>query len=475
MSSTYKFWIDGEWRASAEKVAVLNRYTGETFAEVHWAAPADVEQAIAAAARAFDQTRRLATYERAEILLKIAQGISLRQEELAQTMAIEAGKPLKAARQEVERAIFTFTDGAEETKRIEREYMPLDLAAHSRGRFALVKRFPLGPITGITPFNFPLNLVAHKVAPAMASGNSLILKPAPQTPVTALKLAEIIAEAGYPKGGVNVVPCSVEVAQSLITDGRIRMITFTGSVSAGWGIKAKAGKKRVALELGGNAGCVVHSDADLEFAATRTVAGGFSYAGQSCISVQRVYVHRSVYDAFLNLLLPKVQALRVGDPLDENTDVGPMIDEAAAQRAESWVREAVQGGAEVLAGGERSGAVMQPTVLVKVRPEMKVSCQEVFAPIVTVEPYDDFKQAIDRVNDSEFGLQAGVFTRDLGRVFWTYEQLDVGGLIINDVPTYRIDHMPYGGVKASGLGREGVKYAIREMTDYKVLVVNLET
>jgi glyceraldehyde-3-phosphate dehydrogenase (NADP+) len=474
MAATYKFLIDGEWRTSPEKVAVPNRYSGDAIGYVYWGTAEDIEAAISAASKAFEATRRLATYERAEILAKIARTISERKEELARTMAAEAGKPIKAARQEVERAIFTFTDAGEETKRIEREYLPLDLLASSRGRFALVKRFPIGPITGITPFNFPLNLVAHKVAPVIASGNTLILKPAPQTPITALKLGEIITEAGYPKGGVNIVPCSVEVAQPLITDERIKMITFTGSVAAGWGIKAKSGRKRVALELGGNAGCVVHNDADLDFAAARTAVGGFSYAGQTCISVQRVYVHRDVYDDFLHILLPKVRALKVGDPLDEETDVGPMIDEAAAQRAESWVREAVGDGAQVLIGGGRSGPMMQPTVLVNVKPTMKVSCEEIFAPVITVEPYDDFKDAIARVNDSQFGLQAGIFTRDVQRIFWAYEELDVGGVMVNDVPTYRIDHMPYGGVKASGLGREGVKYAIREMTEQKVLVVNLE-
>lgn len=473
MPTPYKFLINGEWRTSAETVEVRNPYNDEVVAEVHWAAPKDVEEAISAAEKAFGRTRRLATYERAEALERIARGIAQRKEELSRTIALEAGKPIKTARQEVERAIFTFTDGCEESKRIEREYLPLDLAAHSANRFALVKRFPIGPITGITPFNFPINLVAHKIAPAMASGNTLILKPAPQTPLSALKLGEIISETSYPAGGVNIVPCSVETAQPLITDDRIKMVTFTGSVAAGWGIKAKAGKKRVALELGGNAGCIVHDDADLEFAAARTTVGGFSYAGQSCISVQRVYAHSRIHDEFLHLLLEKVAKLKVGDPLDEDTDVGPMISVEAAQRAESWVGEAVDQGAQVLTGGQREGALMQPTVLVKVRPEMRVSCQEVFAPVVTVEPYDDFGDALARVNDSEFGLQAGVFTRDLQRIFTAYEDLEVGGVIINDVPTYRIDHMPYGGTKASGLGREGVEYAVREMTDYKVLVVNL--
>jgi acyl-CoA reductase-like NAD-dependent aldehyde dehydrogenase len=388
-------------------------------------------------------------------------------------MAQEAGKPIKASRTEVDRAIFTFTVAAEESTRIYGEYLPLDWQEFTAGRWGIVRRFPLGPIAGITPFNFPLNLVAHKVAPAIAAGCSMIIKPAPQTPLTALLLAEVVQAAGWPDGALNVLPLSNEDAGLLVADDRLKMISFTGSAAVGWQIKKNAGKKKVILELGGNAGVIVHSDADLAYAAERCVAGGFNYAGQTCISVQRILVERSVSGKFIDLLLDGVKKLKIGDPLDESCDLGPLIRESDAIRASDWIQEAVRGGARLLCGGQRKGPMLEPTVLTGTRSEMKVNCQEIFAPVVTVEPYDTFEEAIKQINNSPYGLQTGIFTRDVKLLFNAYEELEVGSVIAGDTPSFRIDHMPYGGVKESGLGREGLRYAIEEMTEPKLLVMNL--
>jgi glyceraldehyde-3-phosphate dehydrogenase (NADP+) len=388
-------------------------------------------------------------------------------------MALEAGKPIKTARAEVERAVFTFAVAAEEATRIGGEWLPLDWQASTAGRAAIVRRFSLGPILAITPFNFPLNLVAHKVAPAIAAGCTIVLKPAPQTPFCALLLAEIVEGAGWPAGALNVLPLAIPEAERLVTDDRLKLLTFTGSGAVGWALKQKAGKKKVALELGGNAGVVVHSDYDVDYAAARCVVGGFSYAGQSCISVQRIFVQRSVEQQFLAKLVDGVKKLKIGDPLDEATDVGPMISEDAALRADAWVKEAIAGGAKALTGAVRHGPLFEPTVLAHTRADMKVNCQEVFAPVVVVEPYYDFADAIRRVNESPYGLQAGVFTRDAKLLFTAFEELEVGGVIAGDMSSFRIDHMPYGGVKESGIGREGLRYAIEEMTEPRILVLNL--
>jgi acyl-CoA reductase-like NAD-dependent aldehyde dehydrogenase len=336
-----------------------------------------------------------------------------------------------------------------------------------------VKRVPLGPVAGITPFNFPLNLVAHKVAPAIAAGCSMVLKPAPQTPLCALLLAECVQQAGWPDGGLNVLPLSNDDAGLLVTDDRIKLISFTGSVPVGWDIKRRAGKKKVVLELGGNAGVIVHHDADLAYAAERCVTGGFGYAGQTCISVQRILVEHSVYGKFTDLFVEGVKQLKTGDPLDESTDVGPLIRESDAIRTVNWIDEAVRSGARLLCGGTRHNLVVEPTVLTGTKPEMKVNCQEVFGPVVTVEPYKDFDDALRKVNHSAYGMQAGVFTRDAKLLFQAFEELEVGGVIAGDVPSFRIDQMPYGGVKDSGLGREGLRYATEEMTEPKLMVMNL--
>jgi acyl-CoA reductase-like NAD-dependent aldehyde dehydrogenase len=471
--STQGFLVDGKWMEEGDPVDVRAPYDGSVIAQVFQGRRQHAEAAIAAAVKAFGTTRRLPAFERQRVLRRVAQNIGERKAEFARTLAQEAGKPIKAARSEVKRSIFTFTVAAEESTRIYGEYLPLDWQEYTAGRWGIVRRFPLGPIAGITPFNFPLNLVAHKLAPAIAAGCSMVLKPAPQTPLSALLLAEAVQQAGWPDGALNVLPLSNEDAGLLVSDDRLKMISFTGSAAVGWQIKKNAGKKKVILELGGNAGVIVHSDADLAYAADRCVAGGFGYAGQTCISVQRILVERSVCAKFTDLMLAGVAKLRTGDPLDESTDLGPLIRESDAVRASDWIQEAVRGGARLLCGGRRSGPMLEPTVLTGTRPEMKVNCQEIFAPVVTVEPYDDFKDALRRTNNSAYGLQAGIFTRDVKLLFNAYEELEVGGLIAGDVPSFRIDHMPYGGIKDSGLGREGLRYAIEEMTEPKLLVMNL--
>jgi len=471
--ATHGFLVDGRWIEDGNLVEVRAPYDGAVIGRVFQGTRQHAEAAIAAAVKAFGTTRRLPAFERQRVLRRVAQGITERKQEFAHTLAQEAGKPIKAARTEVERAIFTFTVAAEESTRIYGEYLPLDWQEFTAGRWGIVRRFPLGPVAGITPFNFPLNLVAHKVAPAIASGCSMVLKPAPQTPLSALLLAETIQQAGWPDGALNVLPLSNEDAGVLVTDERLKMISFTGSAAVGWEIKKRAGKKKVILELGGNAGVIVHSDADLAYAAERCVAGGFVYAGQTCISVQRILVEHSVYGKFTELLLAGVQKLKTGDPLDDTTDLGSLIRESDAARASDWIQEAVRGGARLLCGGRRNGALLEPAVLTGTKPDMKVNCQEIFAPVVTVEPYDDFNAAVRQINNSPYGLQAGIFTRDAKLLFHAYEELEVGGVIAGDVPAFRIDHMPYGGIKDSGLGREGLRYAIEEMTEPKLLVMNL--
>jgi acyl-CoA reductase-like NAD-dependent aldehyde dehydrogenase len=467
------FFLDGKWIEAGDPVEIRSPYDNSPVGHIFQAKREHADAAIAAAVKAFATTKRLPAFERQRVLRRVAETISQRKEEFARTMALEAGKPLKIARTEVDRAIFTFTVAAEESTRIYGEYLPLDWQQFTVGRWGIVKRFPLGPISGITPFNFPLNLVAHKVAPAIAAGCPLVLKPAPQTPLCSLLLAEAVQQAGWPDGGLNVLPLSNKDASLLVTDERLKMISFTGSATVGWQIKNEAGKKKVILELGGNAGVIVHCDADLEFAAERCVSGGFAYAGQTCISVQRIVVERSVFGKFVDLLVAGVGKLKMGDPLDDSVDLGPLIRESDAIRASDWVQEAVRGGARLLCGGKRNGPLLEPTVLTGTRPDMKVNCQEIFAPVVTVEAYDSFEEALKLMNTSPYGLQAGIFTRDAKLMFEAFEDLEVGAVIAGDVPSFRIDHMPYGGVKDSGLGRVGLRYAIEEMTEPKLMVMNL--
>lgn len=464
--------IGGEWLKTADAIEVRSPYNDALVAVVHRAGPEEVERSIATAVDAFEITRRMPAWQRSDILAKISQGIADRREEFARTIALEAGKPIRTARAEVDRAILTFKVASEETRRIYGEIVPLDWIPGSENRMGYIQRFPRGPVVGIAPFNFPLNLVAHKVAPALASGNSIILRPASQTPVSALKLAEVVLEAGWPEGAIAVYSCKTKDADPLVEDNRIKFLTFTGSPAVGWGLKARAGYKPVTLELGGNAGTIVHEDADLAFAAGRVTLGGFSYAGQSCISVQRVYLHEAVYEDFTDDFVARVQALKVGDPLSEETDVGPVIDRGAAERLESWLNEAKAGGAEVLTGGEREGSMWQPTVLTALTPEMSLTCKEAFGPFVGLYPYADVMAAIEAVDAGDFGLQAGLFTSDWNVIQAAFKRIEVGGLMVNDVSTWRIDHMPYGGVKQSGYGREGLRYAIQEMTEMKLMMIN---
>lgn len=472
MPEEFKLLINGKRVRTSSEHIVASPYDRSVAGTTCFADRVLLNEAVEGSVKAFEALKRLPAYRRAEIMRKVVEGIEFRREELARLIALEAGKPIRDARAEVRRAETTFQIALEETKRLGGEVIPLDVIAGSEGRFGIVRRFPIGTVLGISPFNFPLNLVAHKVAPAMACGNPIIIKPAIKTPLSALALGEIITEAGWPDGGVNVVLCSDEETGRLFEDERIRKLSFTGSAKVGWMLKGRAGTRRVTLELGGNAGAIVHSDADIEYAAKRCAIGAFSNAGQICVSVQRIYVEKSVYERFKDAFIGICRGLKLGDPMDESTDVGPMIEEGAAQRAEEWVKEAVAKGARLLIGGGRSGNLFEPTVLTGTKPSMKVCSEEVFAPVVTLDSYDTFVAAVDEVNQGAYGLQAGVFTKDMGRVFYAYERLNVGGVIINDVPTYRVDNMPYGGVKQSGFGREGVRYAIEEMTELKMLVIN---
>ncbi len=465
---------ENERRAAAPTAAVRSPYDGAEVGTYPLASPDDLDAAITANVAAADECRHLPAYERAACLRRIADGLDAQRTAFATLVAREAGKPIGQARREIDRASFVFRDAAEEATRIGGEVLPLDVLPAGRGRLGFTRRWPVSPIAAITPFNFPVLLAAHKIAPAIACGAAMTLKPPPQDPLATLMLADLVAASGYPSGAVNVVPCDLDVARRLITDHRVRMISFTGSARAGWAIRAEAGTKRVSLELGGNAGVIVEPDADLVRAAEACAAGGYGYAGQSCISVQRILVHERVYADFLDAFAVQVRRLRVGDPLDPATDVGPMIDEAAARRAEAWIAEAVGEGATVVTGGGRRGAVLEPTVLTGTRPEQRVNCEEVFAPVTTVTAYRSFDDALDLVNASPYGLQAGIFTRDLSRLMRAWDRLDVGGVMGNEVPTWRMDRMPYGGAKASGLGREGVRYAIEEMTELRLLTLHSE-
>ena len=463
--------IRNEQRSGGMSATIRAPWDGAEVGIHPQASAADMDAAIAANVAAADTCRHLPAYERAACLRRIADALEARTAEFADLLAREAGKPISQAKLEIERAVFVFRDGAEEATRIGGEVLPLDVLPAGKGRIGLTRRIPLSPIAAITPFNFPILLAAHKIAPAMACGATLTLKPPPQDPLSTLKLAELVAASGYPAGGINVVPCELGVAERLVKDPRVRMISFTGSARAGWAIRAAAGTRRVALELGGNAGVIVEADADVGHAAQRCAVGGYAYAGQSCISVQRILVHESVYPAFVDAFAARVAKLKVGDPLDPSTDVGPMIAEDAAARAEGWVATAIKEGAKALTGGTRRGTLFQPTVLTGTRPDQAVNCEEVFAPVTTVTAYRDFEDALARVNDSTWGLQAGVFTRDISKLMRAWDRLDVGGVIGNDIPSFRVDRMPYGGAKASGLGREGVRYAIAEMTELRLLTL----
>ncbi|HQT92440.1 MAG TPA: aldehyde dehydrogenase family protein [Candidatus Kryptobacter bacterium] len=470
----YKLFVGGGWIETKDLAAVINPYDGTVVGEVCQAGEGEVERAIDAAVKAFEVTRELPSYKRAAILERTASQLSARKEEIARIITLESGKPIQYSRAEVDRAGLTFSIAAEEAKRIPGEFVSLDLAAGSEKRWGVVRRFPVGPVASITPFNFPLNLVAHKIGPALAAGNTVVHKSPPQTPITSAILAEILMKSGVPEGAVNVISCGNEVAEKLVTDPRLKILSFTGSPRVGWYLKSKVPKKKVILELGGNAAVIVERDADLGSVAKRLSAGAFSNAGQVCISVQRVYVHVDVYEKFRGLLVGEAKRVKAGNPLDEDTVVGPMINKAEADRAFTWIEEAKKAGAVILTGGRREGNMIQPTVLENVSADVNLYCEEAFAPVVILETYSDFDEAIRKVNDTRFGLQAGVFTNDAGKIFKAFDEIQVGGVIINDYPTFRIDNMPYGGIKDSGFGREGVRYAIEEMTEPKLLALNLQ-
>jgi acyl-CoA reductase-like NAD-dependent aldehyde dehydrogenase len=472
MDHKHPFMIGSEWRVATDTHSVINPYNQEVLAEVSLARTSDIDEAIELAVKAFDKTRFLPTYMRSRICLQIAQGIEDKQKEFAETISKESGKPLLYSRAEVARSVSTFRIAAEEASRIHGEVLHLDITESAGGKTGITRRFPIGPVSGISPFNFPLNLVAHKVAPAMACGNPIILKPASSTPLTALLLGKVISETDAVDGSFSVLPCKSSDATALVEDERLRMVTFTGSPPIGWDIKRRAGKKKVTLELGGNAGVIVEPDADLDFAAKKICFGAFAFSGQVCISVQRTYVHESCFSAFMDRLKHEVSLLKSGDPMDETVTFGPMIDIVNAERIESWVQEAVDSGAQLITGGKRNGSIFEPTVLTRVGADQKVICEEAFGPVLVVEPYNDFYQAIETINNSAFGLQAGVFTNQLDKAMRAFNLLEVGGVVLNDVPTFRVDNMPYGGLKDSGFGREGVKYSIEEMTEIKLLVMN---
>jgi acyl-CoA reductase-like NAD-dependent aldehyde dehydrogenase len=469
---TYPVILGGAKKETGEIAEVRFPYTGEIYAKVCLASHDDINEAVAAAVRGYQKTRTLSSGIRSRILYRLADAIRDRDDELIDVMVMEGGKTKKFAVNEVSRAEVTVRTSAEEAKRIYGKIIPLDWTDDTEGRTGFLQRFPIGPVVGIVPFNFPLNLACHKLAPAIAAGNSIILKPASATPVCSLLLGELVLEAGLPQEAISVVPCPHDRAEQLVRDPRVAYLSFTGSCSVGWHLREIAGRKKAGLELGGNAAVIVHEDANLDFAATRIVTGGFINAGQVCISVQRVLVHRPVYKRTLEKILFAVQALKVGDPRESSTDVGPMIDEGKAQEAYRKVQEAVEQGAQVVAGGTREGTLFAPTVIVDTTPDMSVNQDEVFAPVISVSPYDDFSQALSLANAGNFGLQAGVFTQNINRVMRAFNEMEVGGVIVNDIPTFRVDQMPYGGIKGSGTGREGPKYAIEEMTEIRLMVIN---
>jgi acyl-CoA reductase-like NAD-dependent aldehyde dehydrogenase len=466
---TVPIYLAGEFVEAGSRLEVRNPANDELVATTFQAGPQELEHATVAAADAFAETRRLASYQRRDALAHVAACIDRDAEELSELLTRESGKPIRDARGEVSRGALTFRTAAEEALRITGEWLPLDWNAANRGRSGIVRRYPIGPVAGISPFNFPLNLAAHKVAPAIAAGCSIVLKPPSKDPLVMLRVAQYIAETDLPKGAVSVLPMDRPTGDRMVGDDRFKLLSFTGSPSVGWKMKADAGRKKVVLELGGNAGAIVDETADLDWAVNRLVFGAFAYAGQVCISVQRIYVVRAIYDEFERRFVEKVRSVRSGDPLDPATDLGPMVDDKAVRRTHEWVREALDGGARALAGGEPDGRYYPPTVLVDVPRDARVCGEEVFAPVVNLFAVDSFADAVREINASRFGLQCGVFTSSLERTLLAHDELEVGGVIVNDVPTWRIDPMPYGGVKESGLGREGLRWSIEDMTEPRLL------
>ncbi len=466
------FLVNGEWRTGEGTTTVRSPFDESVVAELGVPTPQDAEEATATAAETFKESRHLPVHARSEALDHISRRLAETVGENAELIAQEGGKPLKWATAEATRAVSTFRWASEVLRHGEDELMRLDTEASLGSRVGLVRRFPVGPVLGITPFNFPLNLVAHKVAPALAVGAPIVVKPASATPLGALRLAEFYAETELPKGMYQVLPVSSKVADGMARDARYRKISFTGSAEIGWYLKGLDPKKRVTLELGGNAGVIVHSDADLDLAAKRIAFGGYYQAGQSCISVQRVLVQSEVYEDFAVRLVKEVESLKVGDPMDPTVDVGPVIQRSEVDRIDSWVQEAVSQGAQILTGGKADAPFYSPTLIGDVTSNMKVCREEIFGPVVTISPYQTFEEALATVNDSRYGLQAGVFTNDINRAFEAHRTLEVGGVIINDQSAFRADQMPYGGTKDSGFGREGLRFAMEEMTEPRIMVLS---
>jgi acyl-CoA reductase-like NAD-dependent aldehyde dehydrogenase len=471
LAERYPFYLANRPETPNADLEVRDKYSGRVATRVAMATPDDIDRAIGAAQRAAAPMAALASYQRQAVLQHCVQRFSERSEELAQSLCIEAGKPIKDSRGEVGRLIDTFRIAAEESVRIGGEVLPMDISARATGYRGMWKRVPIGPCSFIAPFNFPLNLAAHKVAPALAAGCPFVLKPASLTPIGALIIGEVLAETDLPEGAFSILPCRRDGADLFTTDDRLKLLSFTGSQDVGWDLKARAGKKPVVLELGGNAAVIVDEDADLDDAVARIVFGAFYQSGQSCIGVQRIIVHEAVYTDFERRLVAATTALRMGDPSDEETFIGPMISDQEAARLEDWIASAVDAGASLLCGGKREGAMLEATLLEGVPRDHDLYCKEAFGPVAILSSFRDFDAALAEVNDSVFGLQAGVFTRDLYKMNRAWDTLEVGGVVIGDVPSWRVDHMPYGGVKESGLGREGIRFAIEDMTELRLLVI----
>lgn len=471
MKESYPYYLASEAVFANTDLDVTNKYTGEVATKVAMADADIIDKAIAAAEQAQPAMTAMAPYQRQAVLEHCVKRFKEREDELAHALCIEAGKPIKDAKGEVSRLIDTFKIAAEEAVRINGEVINLEISARAKGYQGMTKKVPIGPCSFISPFNFPLNLAAHKVAPAIAAGCTFVLKPASRTPIGALIIGEVLAETDLPKGAFSILPCSRDGADLFTTDERLKLLSFTGSPDVGWALKAKAGKKPVILELGGNAACIVDEDADIEDAIERAIIGAYYQSGQSCISVQRLLVHSKIYDEFKSRYVEKVKGLVSGDPSDENTFIGPMISEGEAKRLHGWIEDAKAQGATVLCGGTREGAMLQATVMENVSPNCDASAEEAFGPLSILVPFDDYDDALNEVNNSRYGLQAGVFTRDIYKAHKAWDVLDVGGVVIGDVPSWRVDNMPYGGVKDSGLGREGIRYAIEDMTETRLMVI----
>jgi acyl-CoA reductase-like NAD-dependent aldehyde dehydrogenase len=471
LKDVYPLYLNNEAQQPNADLEVTDKYTGKVAFRVAQADAATIDAGIAGAVAAAEPMARLASYERQAVLQHCVDRFRERADELAYALCVEAGKPIKDSEGEVTRLIDTFRIAAEESVRMTGEVQPLDISPRAKGYQGIWKRVPIGPCSFISPFNFPLNLAAHKVAPAIAVGCPFVMKPASRTPLGAIIMGEVLAETALPKGAFSILPAHREGADLFTTDERLKLLSFTGSPGVGWDLKARAGKKKVVLELGGNAAVIVDHDADLDDALERVIFGAFYQSGQSCIGVQRILIHAEVYDKFRAMLVKKTKTLVAGDPKDRNVFIGPMISQSEAQRLDNWIEEAVAKGAKLLCGGKRDGAMLEATLLEDVDPATKLNVEEAFGPVAFLIKFNDFDRALEIVNESKFGLQAGIFTRDLFKMFDAWDRLEVGGVVINDVPSYRVDNMPYGGVKDSGLGREGVRFAMEDMTEIRNLVI----